>query len=278
MPDTVTPLRRGAHAEASQETTQGASEGYFEVDQEEFIFNNIMSCLGANHANTLAELEVLRACREERPYREVEDEVAALPVMGLTQQSAHTLVELLVAAGGLERIPVEDPQGAELEGADALVTPDDAKATIAGAGMADAVAELEEAGEGWQPVVDATYPAPPSREGLPEDYRLALTPAGRRALDEYEPTKRFQELVADEPATYLDAYRVVLEVSAPGAKRADIEGALRGHPALSSPKTVYAGYFISRLETVNGIEWRDGCWNTTAYGRQMRELCGQARR
>ena len=56
-----------------------------------------------------------------------------------------------------------------------------------------------------------------------------------------------------------------------GASKAAIEEALAGHPALSFPKQIYSGYFISKLETVDGISW-DGAWRTTEAGQRMRAL------
>lgn len=40
----------------------------------------------------------------------------------------------------------------------------------------------------------------------PVDYLLHTTEAGRAALDEFEPAKRFSELLAAEPDGYGDAY------------------------------------------------------------------------
>ena len=40
---------------------------------------------------------------------------------------------------------------------------------------------------------------------------------------------------------------------------------------LSFPKQIYPGYFISKLETVDGISW-DGAWRTTEAGQRMRAL------
>lgn len=92
-----------------------------------------------------------------------------------------------------------------------------------------------------------------------------------RPLDEFEPAKRFSELLAAEPDGYGDAYGRVLALCETGASKAAIEEALAGHPALSFPKRIYPGYFISKLETVDGISW-DGAWRTTEAGQRMRAL------
>lgn len=70
---------------------------------------------------------------------------------------------------------------------------------------------------------------------------------------------------------YGDAYGRVLALCETGASKAAIEEALAGHPALSFPKRIYPGYFISKLETVDGISW-DGAWRTTEAGQRMRAL------
>ena len=98
-----------------------------------------------------------------------------------------------------------------------------------------------------------------------------ITDLGREALDEFEPAKRFGELLAGEPEGYRSAYDTVLACCEEGASKAAIEAALTGHPALAFPKQVYPGYFISKLETVDGISW-DGVWRTTEAGQRMRAL------
>ena len=105
----------------------------------------------------------------------------------------------------------------------------------------------------------------------PTDYLLAITDLGREALDEFEPAKRFGELLAGEPEGYRSAYDTVLACCEEGVSKAAIEAALAGHPALAFPKQVYPGYFISKLETVDGISW-DGVWRTTEAGQRMRAL------
>lgn len=102
----------------------------------------------------------------------------------------------------------------------------------------------------------------------PVDYLLLTTAVGAEALAEFEPTKRFSELLATEPANYADAYKRVLELCADGATKDEIEQALALHDALQNPKKIYPGYFISKLETVDGISW-DGTWRTTDAGRRM---------
>ena len=200
----------------------------------------ILKCLNANHANTLALLDCLRACdvapEDARPYREVEEELLGAVSMGLTMQTPHTLIGMLVKAGGIKSVPVEEPA----------------------------------AGEGGD---DASAPAPqPEQADQPVDYVLYTTDAGREALAQFDPKSRFDELLGGEPEAYLELYARVLDICSgdDGATRAQIERDLKGHPALENPKRIYPEYFISKLETIGGLSW-DGAWRTTEAGARILE-------
>ena len=112
-------------------------------------------------------------------------------------------------------------------------------------------------------------------EDMPVGYTVETTAAGKAALERFEPTRRFAEMLRDEPSGYARAYATALGLCAEsgGATKAAIEHALEGGPALSMPKRVYASYFISKLETVGGLAW-DGSWKTTKPGRQMLAAIG----
>ncbi len=226
--------------------------------------------LTANHANTLPMLEILRACDSDefRPYREIEDEVYDLPVMQLSHQNAHTLSLLLVECGALEQTFVEEEPAGAVPASD---SPD------AGADAAPAVPAVPAApGSGFPDAAAADAPAPAGRqlEDQPVDYLLGITAAGRAALDTFEPTKRYQRMMAGEPAGYREVYRAVLSLCEQGMRMDDIEARLAGMPAMRTPKVVYAGHFVSNLETVDGIAWDDAArlWKTTSHGLTMATL------
>ena len=111
------------------------------------------------------------------------------------------------------------------------------------------------------------------KQDQPVDYTVRTTEAGRAALAQFEPTKRFGRMLQDEPVGYAQAYAIVLALCEDGATKAAIEQALEGNPALSNPKQVFPSYFISKLETVGGLTW-DGSWKATEAGRQMLALVG----
>lgn len=197
-------------------------------------YAEVRAAVTANRANTLALLGCLREVLEARPFREAEAAVEGSRAMALTMQNPHALYAILLKCGAVESIPVPE---------------DDAAA-------AEAVEAHAEAGD----LLDQ-----------PTDYLLRTTDLGRAALAEFEPAKRFEELLAAEPEGYRSAYGAVLACCEAGASKAAIEEALAGHPALAFPKPIYPGYFISKLETVDGISW-DGVWRTTEAGQRMRAL------
>ncbi len=234
----------------------------------------LRACLAANHANTLAYLACLKACAGDPcPYREVEEELLAAPAFDISSQTPHTLLGFLIQDGGIERIdvaPEPEAQGAaDSEPANSasptsLATP----ATTAQAAPAqdDAVA--------GPAMVDSAAPAPspaaPTADASqPIDYLLRTTPEGRAILAEFDSVSRFERLLTSEPEGYLDAYLVVLDTCADdGASLKEVEAALAGNPALTNPKRVYAGYFISKLEHVGAIAWSDA-WHTTEDGQRI---------
>lgn len=220
-------------------------------------YEAVRKALLANRANTLALLGCLRETLEERPFREAEDALAGSRAMALTTQTPHALYAMLLKCGAVEAIEVPEEQGAH-----AGSLPSDGAGSAGGADAADA--------DGGADVAVADSPAAELPD-QPVDYLLHTTEAGRAALDEFEPAKRFSELLAAEPDGYGDAYGRVLALCETGASKAAIEEALAGHAALSFPKQIYPGYFISKLETVDGISW-DGTWRTTEAGRRMRAL------
>lgn len=122
-------------------------------------------------------------------------------------------------------------------------------------------------------VPEPAYAPGEEKQDRPIDYTVQTTAAGRAALAQFEPTKRFADMLRDEPATYAQAYAAALALCEDGATKAAIERALEGDPALGDPKQVYPSYFISKLETVGGLTW-DGSWKTTDAGRQMLAMVG----
>ena len=270
--------------------------------------------LTANHGNTLAYLACLKACLgDPRPYREVEESLLDNAAFGLSTQTPHTLIGLLVTDGGIERIEVaEEADGAaeqvgadtpgktvvsetdvhageqapEVEGACGPLVPCEASesapaAQPEGEGLVPVGSNATESSASESPApAAADQPAPtepPAPAPQPIDFLLRTTPAGCEVLAEYDVAARLERLVAGEPEGYLDAYLAVLDACEDGgATLKQVEAALAGHPALTCPKRVYTGYFVSKLETVGAIAWQ-GTWHITEDGqRALEALAGQS--
>lgn len=215
----------------------------------------VLSCLNANHANTLAMLECLRACDVDlaaaRPYREVEDGLGESPSFKLCTQTPHVLIGLLVEAGAICSLEVPEADVRDSEEADASPT-------------------MPELGEPEDTADDNGEGERSEHPDRPVDRVLYLSEAGRAVLADFDPARRFAELLASEPEGYLDVYAAVLDICSgdQGASRGQIEQAVCDMPALFEPKRVYASYFVSKLETIGGLIW-DGAWRTSDAGEHM---------
>lgn len=199
-------------------------------------YERTRALLEANHGTELALLATLRACdvkpEDARPYREVEKELEAVPSVAESTQTSHTLIEMLVRSGGVAAVPVPEQHGTK------------------------------------------DNPEGPAPADKPTGHLVHITDAGRAVLADFDPQRRFEELLAEEPAGYADAYARVLaacEGTRPdgaGLSRAEVESVLSGDPALTNPRRVYPSYFISKLESIEGLIW-DGGWRTTDAGERM---------
>ena len=218
--------------------------------------------LAANHANTLAYVACLKACTgNQRPYREVEEELLSSPAFDISMQTPHTLLGFLIADGGIEKIEVELEAEAQVQAQEECnleaASPD---AASEASSPSDACAEED------------VLPAVASETGGPDkpvDYLLRTTKQGEAILAEFDSVARFERLLSDEPEGYLEAYLIVLDTCTDeGASLKAVEAALAGHPSLTNPKRVYAGYFISKLEHVGAIAWTDA-WHITEDGKRI---------
>lgn len=64
--------------------------------------------LNNNHASREALYQVLKFCETARPYREVDAQIATLPCMRNSLQTPHVLLDILMDAGGIDRIEVSE--------------------------------------------------------------------------------------------------------------------------------------------------------------------------
>lgn len=215
--------------------------------------------LATNHANTLAYVACLKACTgNQRPYREVEEELLPSPAFDISMQTPHTLLGFLIADGGIEKIE------AELEAEDQVQAQEERNLEAASPDVASSPSDAC--------VKEDVVPAVAGETGGPDkpvDYLLRTTKQGEAILAEFDSVARFERLLSDEPEGYLEAYLIVLDACADeGASLKAVEAVLAGHPALTNPKRVYAGYFISKLEHVGAIAWTDA-WHITEDGKRI---------
>ncbi len=218
-------------------------------------YKRTYEAIASNHGTAHALLDTLRACdvdaADARPYREVEEELSALPSVAESTQGPHTLLGILVRTGGIATIEVPEAT----EGA--------CGSPLSKAGGADEASS--------EPTTVATGEVAAQAQDQPVDVLVRITEEGREVLAAFDPVGRFETLLAGEPAGYADAYALVLatcDSDEGGASRRDVECALAGNPALTDPKRVYPSYFISRLESIEGLVW-DGAWHTTDAGERM---------
>lgn len=218
--------------------------------------------LAANHANTLAYVACLKACTgNQRPYREVEEELLSSPAFDISMQTPHTLLSFLIADGGIEKIEIESDAEAQVQAQEECNLE---------AASSDAASEASSPSDAC--VKEDVMPAVAGETDGPDkpvDYLLHTTEQGEAILVEFDSVARFERLLSDEPEGYLEAYLIVLDTCADeGASLKAVEAALAGHSALTNPKRVYAGYFISKLEHVGAIAWTDA-WHITEDGKRI---------
>ncbi len=189
--------------------------------------------------------DTLRFCADERPYAEVEGYIAAHPSFGVGSQSPHTLVSILVRAGGLDEFEYD--------------------------------AEGEEVTEGRKQAMRDEGADEDAVEDLVAEVRVMASEAGFMALDEFDPLSRLHELLGSGPER-VEVYRALLARLEESPCRfeqaaAAIRGPLAAVPAVKGEfgmQRLQAGYFIDALAAADGIRWdvANG-WGLTDAGRQL---------
>lgn len=205
----------------------------------------------SNAANMHALLACIEIClgEELRPYREVEEELAAHPAMLRTMQTPDTILTILVRSGAVYSKAIE-AEGTDDDSAEPVES-ETAESTY------EAEAQTAVADE------QSDASAEEADEEQPVDFLVRATEAGAEVLDEFAVERRYGILLATEPENYAHVYEAVLEMcTGAGASKDDIEQAIEHDPAMNDPKQVFPGYFISKLEHVGALMW-DGRWKNT---------------
>lgn len=184
--------------------------------------------------------KALAFCAEERPLREAEDFIAALPQFGLATQNQYYLLMSLVKAYGL-RLVERDDEGAE-------VRPEQ-KEGLDEDEVDDLVASIS----------------------------FKTTEVGTYFVDYNKPSARLVDLLNLDPArtdTYCELLEFVDEKPRPYSQ---IETLLAGRPALQTvidgrAETMQPSVFVDKLERAGALVWKDG-WTLTEEGREfLRDL------
>lgn len=184
--------------------------------------------------------KALAFCAEERPLREAEDFIAALPQFSLATQNQYAMLKTLVKAYGLCLIE-RDAEGAEVLPAQKEGLTED---------------EVDDL------VVSVAF---------------KTTEVGAYFVEYNKPSARLVDLLNLDPAR-TDTYREVLEfVGEAPRPYSQIETLLAGRPALQTvidgrAETMQPSVFVDKLERAGALVWKDG-WTLTEEGREfLRDL------
>jgi hypothetical protein len=185
--------------------------------------------------------EILRKtlgfCQQRRALTDVEREIATYPEFKYAGQNQYRLISLLVDAGGLDRLELDDGGG---------VVTGEMKAGLSEDEIDDLVAS----------------------------YAFVTTEAGAVVFEEFDPRKRIAELLETQPE-HLHAFADVLEFCTTSRTYQEIEVFLQdaglGWSGTESDEgAVHPSYFVSTLERVGGLVWKDG-WLLSDEGRALLE-------
>lgn len=182
--------------------------------------------------------KALAFCIEERPLRDAEDFIAALPQFALATQNQYYMLMSLVRAYGL-RLIERDVEGNEV---------------------------MPEQKEGL---------TEDEIDDLVADISFETTEVGAYFVDYNKPAARLVDLLNLVPER-ADTYAELLEyVGEEPRTYGQIEGLLRGRPALETiidgrRETMQPSVFVDKLERAGALIWKEG-WTLTEEGRDFLE-------
>ena len=178
--------------------------------------------------------KALAFCAEERPLREAEDFIAALPQFSLATQNQYAMLKTLVKAYGLELIERDEAGERVFE---------DQKEGLSEDEVDDLVATIS----------------------------FKTTEVGDYFVDYNKPQARLADLfglVPERADTYIELLQFVESEPRPYGQ---IEALLRGKPTLQTIidgrlETMQPSVFVDKLERAGALVWKDG-WILTEEGR-----------
>lgn len=215
--------------------------------------------------------QILQYCVTERTVEEVEEAIEGLPAYRSALQSASTLIDVMLDAGGLvyaeydtEGAVIDDARVEEVRRSIVEQRASDAESVLSSADSA-----LADAGYKAQTLAldnaidDALYE-------LVDKRTLRVTETGAAVVRLLDPVKRVTSYATSRPDRE-PLYRKLLEFCLAPRTLEEIKGLLDGDPALaptehSGQQALHASYFIDRMNESGGLQW-DGGWVTTSAGR-----------
>ena len=206
--------------------------------------------------------KTLAFCAEERPLREAEDFIAALPQFERATQNQFYMLMSLVRSYGLDMIE-RDVQGSL--GSDGMRGIDDAHRAQGSQG-AHGVGEPREQKEGL---------SEDEVDDLVAEISFKSTDVGDWFVDYNKPSARLVDLLHLVPER-TDTYIELLEfVEAAPRPYGQIEELLLGRPALQTVidgrvETMQPSVFVDKLERAGALVWKEG-WTLTEEGREFLE-------
>ena len=201
----------------------------------EGLTDAVVRCVCAQNPLREVLYKLLAHCAQQRDLREAEAFVAGQDecVYSHVEQTPHTLIRMLVDAGGLALIPL-DAAGAPLDAA-----------ALAGLSADEA-------------------------DDLVCSRALLATEAGRAATALLDPARRLRARLAEHPHRS-ETYRALLSFCAQSPRSLpQIEQFFKDTPGLAldrvtSYHTLSPDYYVDRLEKCGAIVWR-GAWCATQAG------------
>lgn len=193
------------------------------------------TCVTKHPLNREIFYKTLRYCAEERPLRDVEEQIATFPEFPRATMNQYYLVKSLVESYGLELV----------------------ERTADGERVTPAMKQ----GKTEDEIDDLVF-----------SFNYRITPIGERLVAEHAPGARLESLLEREPARR-GAYLQLLDYIAQEPRTyPQIEDLLKGNPALQATidghlETVQPSVLLDKLERAGVLVWNND-WQITEEGHR----------
>lgn len=207
---------------------------------------------------------ILAHCAEERTVEEAEAYAENHEEYRSALQNAATLVDVLVAEGGLAYREY-DAQGEEITEERLRALEEQLAQSWLEAHPDTTAAQLSESAAFQDAVEDARF-------ALVARRALTTTAAGAAVVELLSPLRRIEAYVASRPERS-HLYLQVLELCRSPRTLEEVGAAIKDDPALdpsvaSDWQRIRPSYILDRLAEAGGLTWQDG-WRVTEAGREF---------